>query len=144
MTPKQFKQTYLQFALASEAKTKVPVLFTLAQAAIESGYGQFVKGNNFFGIKADKNYTGPKQEFMTSEYNNGVKVKVMQWFRLYSTPEESFTDHGNFLRANKRYRLAFNYTEPILFASYIAAAGYATDPKYFDKISSIIGTLGKV
>lgn len=141
MTPKEFYRTYSRFAKESELKTKVPYLFTLAQAALESGWGGKVKGNNFFGIKDTDGINGNEQEFLTTEFNKGKWIKIKQWFRKYKTPEESFTDQGKFLRTNKRYRNAFSFTDPFLFSREVAKAGYATDPKYYEKIATILRIL---
>lgn len=144
MTPTQFYNTYIPFAKESEIKTKVPALFTLAQAALESGWGAKVKGNNFFGIKDSDGINGNEIEFLTTEYNKktGLWVKIKQYFRKYDRPADSFIDHGNFLKKNKRYAKAFYFTnDPYLFAREVAKAGYATDPHYFEKIASIIGLL---
>ncbi len=143
MTPKQFFSTYYHFAKESELKTGVPALFTLAQAALESGFGKHVKGNNFFGIKDTDGVNGNEIEFLTTEYNRrtGKWIKIKQYFRRYQTPAASFTDQGNFLRKYKRYAGAFRFTDPYLFAREVAKAGYATDPRYYQKLASIIKLL---
>ena len=63
--------------------------------------------------------------------------------RKYNTPAESFADHGKFLRDNRRYANAFKHTDDAAqFAREIHKAGYATDPKYSDKLISIINQYG--
>jgi flagellum-specific peptidoglycan hydrolase FlgJ len=145
MTPREYYNTYIVFAKESERKTKVPALFTLAQAALESGWGAKVKGNNFFGIKDTDGVNGNEVEFLTTEYNKrtGVWIKIKQYFRKYKTAADCFTDHGAFLVNNKRYAKAFYFRDPVLFAREVAKAGYATDPNYYDKIVAIIKTLLK-
>lgn len=144
MAPKDFYNTYFPYALRSELITGVPALFTLAQAALESGWAANVKGNNFFGIKDTDGINGNEIEFLTTEFNKGKWIKIKQWFRLYKTPAESFTDHGNFLRKNPRYANAFQHKDnSVEFAKAVAAAGYATDPKYADKVITIINMLKK-
>lgn len=141
MTPKEFYRAYYKFAVESELKTKVPALFTMAQAALESGWGARAKGNNLFGIKDTDGINGNEQSFMTTEYNKkkGVYVKLKQWFRLYRTPAESFIDHGKFLLTQPRYHKAFFFvTDVYAFAREIAAAGYATDLQYYNKIVGVI------
>lgn len=147
MTPKEFKSKFLPFALESEKRTKVPALFTLAQAALETGWGQYVKANNFFGIKDTDGVNGNEIEFLTTEWSKtrGVFYKIKQYFRAYKTPAECFIDHGNFLVKNKRYAKAFYFTyDAVKFAEQVAKAGYATDPKYFQKIETIISLIKKV
>ncbi len=41
----------LPHALAAQALTGVPASVSLAQAALESGWGRHAPGHNFFGIK---------------------------------------------------------------------------------------------
>jgi flagellum-specific peptidoglycan hydrolase FlgJ len=69
---------------------------------------------------------------------NRWKYSIMDYFRKYKSPAESFADHGRFLRKNKRYAKAFNFTDPREFAREIAAAGYATDPDYNKKLNTVI------
>jgi len=47
-----FYRTYLDHAKRSQQATGVPVLVTLGQAAVESGWGKHAPRFNFFGIKA--------------------------------------------------------------------------------------------
>lgn len=160
MTPESFFKLYYHSAVRSEKETGVPALVVLAQAAIESGWGERAPGNMFFGIKAGSGWKGKKQLITTREVHKTKDVKypevisiikqpnstyvyqVKDYFRAYDTAAESFADHGRFLRSNPRYGQAFNTTDPLIFAKVIAAAGYATDPNYFKLLSSIIGRLG--
>jgi flagellar protein FlgJ len=139
MSPKLFYTTYLEFAQASEATTKVPALFTLAQAALESAWAAHAPGNNFFGIKAPIG-TPPDQvqSFLTHEVVRGQTIELQQNFMKYPTPAESFIDHGNFFIRNHRYAGAFATTDPSEFAIAISKAGYATDPLYSSKLIAII------
>ena len=52
MTPKEFVKKYHPFALETERKTGIDARFTLAQAALETGWGKSAPGNMFFGVKA--------------------------------------------------------------------------------------------
>lgn len=137
---KDFVRAYGYYADISQVNTGVPALFTLAQGALESGWGKNVKGNNFFGVKDTDGINGNEILILTTEYNQKTGWrKVKAWFRKYNTPADSFTDHGKFLRKNPRYREAFNFTnDPVRFAHEVAAAGYATDPKYDQKIQTIM------
>ena len=67
---------------------------------------------------------------------------VRDWFRKYDSPEGSFTDHARLLSQLPRYQKAMQYkSDPYRLAEEIAAAGYATDPQYADKIKRIIQQL---
>ncbi|HEX8703970.1 MAG TPA: glucosaminidase domain-containing protein, partial [Myxococcaceae bacterium] len=131
-------------AIRSQRQTGVPASVTLAQAALESGWGKSglaTKGNNFFGIKGE----GPAGHVLmpTKEFLNGKWVTVNAKFRKYDSPQGSFADHGKFLRENKRYANAFKHTDNAAqFAREIHKAGYATDPAYSDKLISMIRQYG--
>ena len=167
MTKKEFIQTYKPFALESERKTGISHLFTLAQAALESSWGERGVGNNFFGIKVPKNIVSStpdnkKQLFKTTEVLNApnlgykfpqvmsiyqlpsgkYKYEVKDWFRKYDTPEECFTDHAQFFFINKRYAKALLVkADPYKFAEEVAEAGYATAPNYADSLKKLIKTI---
>jgi flagellum-specific peptidoglycan hydrolase FlgJ len=159
-----FIQQYAQNATDSMRQTRVPASVTLAQAALESGWGKHAPRFNFFGIKAGSSWTGEKQllttteihsdndrnrhrypevisieQFTDSSGNTRYRWRVKDNFRAYANAEESFNDHGNFLVSNSRYREAFNHTgDGRQFAREIARAGYATDPNYANVLVSII------
>lgn len=145
MTPEQFVATNLQSAKNAEAETGVPYLVALAQSALESGWGKKAPGNNLFGIRADKSWAGEKVAITTKEFIGGKMVTLKgQMFRAYPTTEGSFKDWGRFLWVNPRYRAAFAVkNDPEKFARAIAAAGYATDPKYGDKLVQMIASVKK-
>ncbi|SFD84088.1 Flagellum-specific peptidoglycan hydrolase FlgJ [Chitinophaga sp. CF118] len=159
-----FIQQYSQNAIDSMQQTRVPASVTLAQAALESGWGRSAPRFNFFGIKAGASWTGERQLLTTTEIhsdndrsrhpypeiisieqytdNNGnvkYRWRVKDNFRAYANAVESFNDHGNFLVNNARYREAFNHTgDARQFVREIARAGYATDPSYATSLIQII------
>jgi len=166
MTPKDFKAKYLSDAEASEAKTGISKWATLAQAAEESGWGEHCPGNMMFGVKDTDGLNGNEQLITTTEYSkrsdlkfehfisvepcviNGekfFKYKIQSYFRKYNTPEESFTDHGNFFIRNERYVKALAVkSDPEKFIDEIAKAGYATGPRYAADLKSIVHTLQNI
>jgi flagellum-specific peptidoglycan hydrolase FlgJ len=125
-------------AQASQAETGVPASVTLAQAILESGWGDNHLGDayNYFGIKAQPGE--PSVMERTREVEGGKSVYVEAAFRRFASVEECFAAHGHFLRDNPRYAKAFETTDGESFARAIAAAGYATDPKYADLLAQII------
>lgn len=143
MTKEEFYDKFANYALDAEHSYGVPFLSALAQSALETGWGKSCPGNMMFGIKADSSWTGKTQLLWTSEYKNGAMVRVLSKFRAYDSPGDSFMDYGRFLRDNKRYKAAFNHTDPYKFSKEVATAGYATDPNYYKKIESIIDSLKK-
>ena len=144
-----FLKTAATGAQAGAREFGVPASVTLAQAVLESGWGEFHLGpaNNYFGIKAfahgDRVDVGPiASGFVvrqTHEVVGGRDVVVSARFRSYRSLGDSMRDHGNFLRANSRYAPAFAFSrDPNGFARAIAKAGYATDPAYADKLIGIM------
>ncbi len=117
----------------------------LAQAALETGWGKSIMENkdgssshNLFGIKADSRWSGEKIEVSTLEYREGVAVREQANFRSYESFTESFEDYVKFLADQPRYSEALsNSTNPEQFAQSLQQAGYATDPKYAEKIVAI-------
>ena len=160
LSPSVFKKQYLPYALESERLTGISALFSLAQAALETGWGAHTPGNMFFGIKATALTPDHlKQLLRTQEIlpkparkgdfpeilsitplPNGKYLHVVKdWFRRYDSPAESFLHHARLLTRNPRYRQALLHREdPLDFAHYIAQAGYATDPDYEGKLRRII------
>ena len=55
MIVQDFINKYKEAALAVEEQTGISHLFILAQAALESGWGQHAPKNMFFGVKALRN-----------------------------------------------------------------------------------------
>lgn len=143
MTPEQFVSTNLPFAKKAETLYGVPALVALAQSALESAWGKKAPGNNLFGIRADRSWKGPCVDITTHEVLEGVRVlQTGQAFRAYPTAEGSYVDWGRFLSVNPRYRPAFTVkNDPEKFARAIAAAGYATDPQYGDKLVQMIASV---
>jgi flagellum-specific peptidoglycan hydrolase FlgJ len=125
-------------AQASQKETGVPASVTLAQAILESGWGDNHMGDacNYFGIKAQPGE--PSVTMRTREVEGGQSVNVDAAFRRFASREECFAAHGHFLRDNSRYAKAFQATDGETFARAIAAAGYATDPNYADLLVEII------
>jgi flagellum-specific peptidoglycan hydrolase FlgJ len=142
MTPQDFIASIGPAAKASAKSTNIPASFTVAQAALESAWGAHCPGLNLFGIKADQSWKGPITSQITHEVVNGKTITITAKFRAYTDWLGSINDHARFLLTNPRYQPAFAYTTGALFAQAVAAAGYATDPLYAQKIVSIIKTHG--
>jgi flagellar protein FlgJ len=138
MNPQDFIAAISTAARSSATLTKIPASFTVAEAALESGWGAHCPGFNIFGIKADASWTGPVTLQETHEVVNGQTITIQAKFRAYDGWLGSILDHAQFLLTNPRYKSAFAWTDGASFAKAVAAAGYATDPQYAAKIVSII------
>ncbi len=114
---------------------KIPASITLAQGILESGYGEGTlakNANNHFGIKCHKDWKGKSIKHDDDEKN--------ECFRSYKNPLRSYRDHSLFLADRDRYSSLFklNRKDYRGWAIGLKAAGYATDPKYADKLISLI------
>lgn len=117
----------------------------LAQAALETGWGQSVIKNaqgdssfNLFNIKADQSWQGKQARVATVEFTGEVAQKTMAGFRTYDSYKASFDDYVNFIKANPRYGEALKLTgDPAAYIRELQQAGYATDPHYAEKVMSI-------
>lgn len=148
----QFVAQAATAAVQSEIATGTPAAITIAQAILESGWGKHHIGsaNNYFGVKAQKkgdditwgSIANGYVDVDTREHFKGKDVVVSQPFRSYATMADSFTDHGQFLANNGRYRQYLkDYAtngDARAFARGLQKAGYATDPHYAELPIGII------
>jgi flagellar protein FlgJ len=143
-----FVQQHEQAAAAAERTCGIPASFMLAQAGHESGWGRHeikhadgTSTHNLFGIKANANWKGAVAEVTTTEYINGEPRRLVQRFRAYASPAESFADYAALMKSQPRYQPVLNAgNDARAFAEGLQRAGYATDPRYADKLSGAIAT----
>lgn len=129
-------ETYQGIAMEKMKTDGIPASITLAQGILESAAGTSdlaVKANNHFGIKCHANWTG-ETYFKSDDSEN-------ECFRKYDKVEESFSDHSAFLKA-KRYETLFalEKTDYHGWALGLKNCGYATNPKYPERLVRIIET----
>jgi len=145
-TPDDFLRQLWPMAEQAAADLQLPPEALLAQAALETGWGKHVmrrpdgdSSHNLFGIKADARWQGGAVPMSTLEYQDGVAVKTRADFRTYASYADSFQDYVGFLRSNPRYRDALDNTaDPAAYFAELQAAGYATDPRYAEKILKVL------
>lgn len=130
-------------AYQAELDTGVPASVTIAQAILESGWGQSVlssEANNFFGMKAVDTTLSGVIWLATTEYDaSGQPDEVSAAFRMYPTPVDSLLDHDEMLASNKRYGSAMAVSSDAReFAARLADDGYATDPDYASKLIALM------
>jgi flagellar protein FlgJ len=147
LTPAQFIAAAVSGAQRGWQEYGVPPSVTMAQAILESGWGRSSLASvdrNYFGIKCFSGKHGTLANgchvYKTNECTKAGKCfATTATFRTYSSMANSFRDHGNFLRVNSRYKPAFAYTKNAnKFIWNVWKAGYATDPKYYTKITGIM------
>ncbi len=118
----------------------------LAQAALETGWGRHImpsgKGgsaNNLFGIKTGRRWRGDSVNIGTLEYEQGIAVRKKDRFRAYDSFRDSFNDYVDFLQSNPRYSKALASTSDSReYFRELQKAGYATDPHYADKLTTVL------
>lgn len=126
---------YRGIAVEEMKKYHIPASITLAQGLLESGAGRSTlarKSNNHFGIKCGSSWDG-----RTVRHNDDRRNEC---FRAYKHAKESYEDHSKFLRTGARYAFLFRLkiTDYKGWARGLKKAGYATDPRYADRLIDII------
>jgi LysM repeat protein len=134
---------YKDIAIREFQRTGVPASITLAQAVVESGAGTSelsLNAKNHFGIKARNNWTGGVYYIKDDDKDAQGNI-VPSPFRMYPSIEDSYKDHSDFLKANKRYDICFAVTPPTDYKTWarkLLEAGYATAPNYPDILIYVI------
>jgi len=125
---------YSNIAMDEMIQFGIPASITLAQGILESGAGKgrlAVQANNHFGIKCH-DWNGKKIYHDDDE--------EQECFRKYDNPEYSYRDHSLFLSNRARYSFLFDLKKDDYkqWAKGLKKAGYATDPKYPQKLIDLI------
>lgn len=144
-TPQEFIAALRGPAMILAARTGIPAPVIVAQACLETGFGKWIPTDlatgrysyNLFGIK----WTGEGDyvSAWTTEYVGGKRVRVVARFRAYRDFQGSLEDYADLLLLGPRYRDCLKAGgDPEAYVRCIAAAGYATDPHYADKVIAIM------
>ena len=145
-TPEDFVQQLLPLAQKTASDLGLDPKAILAQAALETGWGQKVLRNhdgsssfNLFNIKASRDWQGGSTRVTTLEFEQGVPVKKLAAFRSYQSFAQSFGDYKEFLSNSGRYDEALESGDDSAgFLQNLQYAGYATDPDYATKALSVL------
>lgn len=135
ITVQEYIDAYKFVAMENMKMFGIPASIKLAQGILESGSGTGTlsrEANNHFGIKCAGNWEGESVAFTDDAPD--------ECFRKYKSPLESFSDHSNFLVNRSRYQQLFSLDKKdyVAWANGLKNAGYATDPKYAQKLIDII------
>lgn len=152
MTAGEFIKSIAGTAVIMGKRYDVPASILIAQPILESNSGNSILAseyNNLTGMKATGNaipniWNGHSIKLKTSEYTkDGQKYELFDTFRVYDSWAQSVEDLAH--RYSKRFNLTLSkvnndvnrfLAEPIL--SEAMKTGYATDPKYQDKVQAVI------
>ena len=122
MTKQDFVNKFYPAAKAAGAEFNINPVVVLAQAAIESGWGEskLSSYNNFFGITAYGRI---------NNYWHGGKIQLADGgltFRRYDTMENSFMDYCRLIRGSYRTSADLSF-HPAAFAKSIAYSKYISE-----------------
>ena len=145
MTKQDFVNKFYPAAKAAGAEFNINPVVVLAQAAIESGWGESKLStyNNFFGITAYGRI---------NNYWHGGKIQLAEnglTFRRYDTMENSFMDYCRLIRGSYRTSADLSFY-PAAFAKSIAYSKYISEVNgdnrasyqiLMEKLSASIATL---
>lgn len=131
----EYIDLYKAIAIQEMHRSGIPASITMAQGCLESGNGNSKlakRSNNHFGIKCRDDWSGARVYHHDDALN--------ECFRKYRSVEESYIDHTDFLMQNSRYSFLFKlgHEDYKGWAQGLKKAGYATDPKYPQRLIKII------
>ncbi|KRN27276.1 N-acetylmuramidase [Lactobacillus selangorensis] len=142
----QFIRNLAPYAQELQKTYHILPSITLAQAALESNWGQSSlasRYHNLFGVKSED--PANSQVLTTREYVNGEWQEVHARFRVYANDDASLLAHAQLL-ANGTDWNPQQYSDVLQATNYRTAAqalsddGYATDPSYAEKLINVIET----
>ncbi|MFC0338522.1 flagellar protein FlgJ [Kushneria avicenniae] len=135
-------------ARAVSERTGIPHQLILAQAALETGWGakeirtsDGQASHNLFNIKATGSWQGDRASVTTTEFEAGTARKERAAFRVYDSYEAAFSDYARLLTDNPRYQPVLDARTPEAAAHALQDCGYATDPRYGDKLVAIMAQM---
>lgn len=152
-----FIDTVGPMARANYRRTGILASVTMAQAILESGWGQSTlaeNGNNLFGMKmslSGNNWSGSAWDGInyykksTYEYGSGGRYSIKAKFRKYSCVEDSIEDHSAYLLgakngSRKRYAGLTKTKSYKKQLTIIKKGGYATSGSYVNDLCKVIRT----
>lgn len=134
--------TYSKIAQQESYRSNIPASIILAQAILESGFGNSnlsLKSNNHFGIKWHNSNDGNFVYAWDDDYNkkgNHIPSKFIK----YSSVLESFKHHSDFIMKRNNYKRLFKYdrTDYFNWAHGLKERGYCTDSDYALQLIKLI------
>jgi len=140
MTRSEFLRQAMAAAKAASAKSGFPAGITVAQAALESAFGQSrlsCKANNYFGIKAYGKHD--RVAMSTHEVENGTVKSVTAEFTKFQSMEECFAARDRLIATSSLFAEARACPANAVAFARAIAKHWATDPAYAEKVLAIHG-----
>jgi flagellum-specific peptidoglycan hydrolase FlgJ len=139
----EFLKTVVPAAQLSQRRYGVPTSVTVAQAILESGWGNTLLArecDNYFGIKAGAHATPDEyREYPTEEFVHGIARHEMARFVRFPNLGLCFAAHARLLACAPRYAPAMAVrNDAIAFTEKLQAGGYSTNPQYAELLQQLI------
>lgn len=158
--PGDFVQKLWPLAEKTAKKLGVSAAVVLSQAALETGWGQYIISSdqqssfNLFNIKAGHEWQGKRMDKVSMEYAHGKPIQQKSSFRAYQSFEQSFNDYADFVLNNPRYKNALDKVKGMeqslhdlsetmqsdVYINSLHQSGYATDPNYAKKVMRVLNS----
>jgi flagellar protein FlgJ len=144
-----FVQTIAPYVQRAAAALGVSADTLIAQAALETGWGQHVvqgtagtSSNNLFNVKAGATWQGATASASTTEYDGSSAQHLAQAFRSYASIQQGVNDYVSLLQGRPAYAAALGSgSDASAFAGALQHGGYATDPDYVHKLVATSATV---
>lgn len=145
----EYIEQYKDIAIKEMKRVGIPASIKMAQAILESNSGLSTlatEANNHFGMKCGSSWQGESYYRKDDDKNDKGEI-IPSCFRSYSSPEESFIAHSDFLSDPKKdHRYGFLFSIRMNdyrgWAYGLRKAGYATNKKYPSLLINIIEEYG--
>ena len=138
MTKQKFLAQAMDAARKVSATSGFPAGITVAQAALESAWGNSKlsrEAHNYFGIKAHGKHAWV--EMPTTECSDGRTVSTKAKFARYASMEQCFECRDRLITSGALYAEARSSAgDPEKFARALAKR-WATDPQYAEKLLAV-------
>lgn len=133
---------YHSIAEQESFRSGIPASIILAQAILESGFGNSnlcKRSNNHFGIKWKNAHDGDYVSALDDEYDKDGRRRASRFVK-YNSAKESFRHHSQVLSKRKHYQSLFKYsrTDYVNWAYGLKRCGYSTSEDYGAELIKII------
>lgn len=141
-TVDSYVSKYRLVAQLESHRSGIPASIVLAQAILESGYGNSnlcQRSKNHFGIKWKNSKDGDFVYSLDDDYDKNGK-HIPSKFINYKDDVESFRHHSDFLMERPHYKSLFRYdnTDFVSWANGLRECGYSTDKSYGVQLIQLI------
>lgn len=128
-------------------QNKIDPMWAVGQVALESTWGRSTPraedggpSYNYAGIKWNSVKTKKKATAKTKEFVAGKEISISDAFAVFDSPDDFARQFFDYLLrgpSSYRYKGLANAKTPLEYGAILAKGGYATDPAYPSKISSM-------